>query len=165
MLNRKIPSWFHKDPETRPDLRHILVAATGSFAGIALTAYISLQQQIGILIPSLGASAVLLFGASHVPMARPRNVFWGHVVSASVGVVVYHVWGMSWWSLAVGISMAILLMLVTDTLHPPGGATAFTAIFTHQDFAFVLKPVGLGVICLLVVAWILHQLAMTKPQT
>ncbi|HWI54724.1 MAG TPA: HPP family protein [Desulfobacteria bacterium] len=158
MLRYKIPGWFHKDKDTRPDLRQLAAAAIGSFAGIAITAYFSLSQTMNLMVPSLGASAVLLYAASHVPMAQPKNVLGGHLVSALAGVTVYRLWGLSWWTLALGVTFAIIGMMITDTLHPPGGATAFVAVFTHQDYAFILKPVAAGVLILVIIAIVVHKI-------
>ncbi|MCL6611309.1 MAG: HPP family protein [Peptococcaceae bacterium] len=97
---------------------NLLVTAAGSMAGLGLVSF---------LLPSLGASAVLLYGACHVPMAQPRNVLGGHLVSAFFGVSAYQLFGDAWWVIAIGVTLAILAMAVTHTMHPPGGATAFMA--------------------------------------
>ena len=157
MLRRKIPGWFHRDQEKRPDLRQLLMAALGSFTGIAAVAYLSLNYNAALLVPSFGASAVLLYAAAHVPMAQPKNVLGGHLVSAMVGVAVYRWLGLTWWTLALGVTLAILAMMFTDTLHPPGGATAFAAVFTHQNYLFILRPVAIGALILTAVALVLHN--------
>lgn len=142
----------------RPNLRQLVVAAVGSFAGIGITAYFSLSQMVSLMMPSLGASAVLLYAASHVPMAQPKNVLGGHLISALAGVTVYRLWGLSWWTLALGVTLAIIGMMLTDTLHPPGGATAFVAISSQQDYTFILKPVAAGVLILVIVAIAVHEI-------
>lgn len=95
-------------------------------------------------------------------MAQPKNVLGGHLISAVIGVAVYKTLGLSWWTLALGVAMAIVAMMVTDTLHPPGGATAFAAVFTQQNFSFVYNPVAIGVVILIVVALILHRFSGQK---
>lgn len=104
----------------------------------------------------------VLYAAAHVPMAQPKNVLGGHLISALIGVTVYRLWGLSWWTLALGVALAIGAMMVTDTLHPPGGATAFAAVFTQQNFSFVYKPVAIGVVILMVIAIILHGVSGQK---
>lgn len=142
--------------------RQLLAAFLGSFCGIAVTAYFSLIYHAALLVPSLGASAVLLYAAPHVPMAKPRNVLGGHLVSALVGVTVYQLFGVSWWSLALGVSLAIVGMMITDTLHPPGGATAFAAVFTQQNYTFIFMPVAIGVLILMVVALIVNKFRVNR---
>lgn len=138
-------------------ITQVLTAGIGSFMGIAIVSYLSLHYNIALLVPSFGASAVLLYAASHVPMAQPRNVIGGHLISALVGVISYQLLGYSWWSLAIAVSLAIVGMMVTDTLHPPGGATAFAAVFTHQDYSFIFTPVAVGVVILIIVAIGVHN--------
>lgn len=157
MLKYQVPGWFHKNKKDRPNLRQMIVAFVGSFTGIAITSYLTLKFNLALLVPSLGASAVLLYAAAHVPMAQPKNVLGGHLISAVVGVTVYQLWGLTWWTLALGVTLAVVIMMFTDTLHPPGGATAFAAIFTHQGYSFVFEPVALGVAMLVGVAVILHN--------
>jgi len=162
VLKCRIPGWFHKDKENCPTWGHLITALVGGFSGIAVAAYLSLNYHVALLVPSFGATAVLLYAASHVPMAQPKNVLGGHLVSAVVGVTVYRMLGLSWWSLALGVSLAIVAMMVTDTLHPPGGATAFAAVFTEQNFSFVYKPVAIGVVILIVIAVILQRASGQK---
>jgi CBS-domain-containing membrane protein len=104
----------------------------GAFLGIGL---IGLIQPTGLgvqdnifLIGSFGASAVLIFGATNSPLAQPRNLVGGHLVSSVIGVSVHlllpdHLWLSS----ALAVSLAIVVMQMTNTLHPPGGATALIA--------------------------------------
>ena len=140
----------------------ILISALGSFAGIGLVAILADYYSAPLLVPSLGASAVLLYAACHVPMAQPRNVIGGHLISAVSGVFVYQTLGGAWWSLALGVTLAITLMTVTHTLHPPGGATAFVAVYTGQNYGFILAPVGLGAICLILIAILVNNLSNSR---
>ena len=137
----------------------LFVTAAGSLFGLGLITLLSAYYSLPLLLPPLGASAVLLYATCHVPMAQPRNVFGGHVLSALVGVSAYQLLGGAWWVIAVGVTAAILAMVVTRTLHPPGGATAFVAIYNGQNFSFIITPVGVGVLCLIVIAVLVNNLA------
>ena len=140
----------------------VLLTALGSFAGVGLVAYLAFFYNLPLLFPSLGASAVLLYAACHVPMAQPRNVMGGHLISALVGVGTYQLLGMEWWTLSLGVTLAIVAMVVTQTLHPPGGATAFLAIYTGQGIGFVFSPVGTGVLCLVIIALLVNNLSSRR---
>ncbi|MDO7787609.1 HPP family protein [Desulforamulus aquiferis] len=134
-----------------------IITALGSFLGIGLISLLNLYYDIPLLVPSLGATAVLLYAACHVPMAQPRNVIGGHLVSAAAGVLVYQLIGSQWWTIALGVSLAIFIMNLTHTLHPPGGATAFVAVYTGQDFSYILAPVGLGAFMLVLIAVLVNN--------
>ncbi|MGB9826488.1 MAG: HPP family protein, partial [Desulfofundulus sp.] len=71
--------------------------------------------------------------------------------------LVHQLMGTTWFSVTLGVSLAILLMFLTRTVHPPGGATALTAILTGQGFRFILEPVLLGTMVLLGVALLVHR--------
>lgn len=126
------------------------------------------SEELPFLIGSFGASAVLLFGAPRSPLAQPRNLVGGHVISALVGVAcwqLFHAWPVL--AQALAVSSAIMLMHLTRTLHPPGGATALIAALGSPDvqrlgFSFVLMPVGAGALILLLVAVIFNNLPRTR---
>ena len=105
-----------------------------------------------LLIGSLGASAVLLFGATDSPLAQPRNLVGGHVVSAGVAVIIVALFGSGPYAIALAVGISIFLMYLTRTLHPPGGATALIGVQGHAGVAFIFLPVLTGALILLAVA-------------
>jgi CBS-domain-containing membrane protein len=147
----------------------VLWSWVGAFLGIALVGAFQLMvvDSLGctLLIGSFGATAVLVYGAVRSPLAQPRNVLGGHVLSALVGVTSYQIAGdIVWLAAALAVSTAIALMHVTRTLHPPGGATALIAVIggnsIHQlGYLYALIPVGLGALLLLAVALVINNIA------
>ena len=110
-------------------LREIVYSWIGAFLGISPVAYINYQMFAGtdlvMIIGSFGASAVLVYGAIRSPLAQPRNLMGGHIISALIGVAAYDILGTHLWiAAAVAVATAIAAMHATKTLHPPGGATA-----------------------------------------
>jgi len=145
-------------------------SAVGGFLGIAAIYVIGHLQGLQLehnlfLVGSFGASAVLLYGIPLSPFAQPRNLLGGHLVSACVGVSFYLLFPEQLLlasSFAVGI--AIGLMHITRTLHPPGGATALIAVVggdaVHQlGYLYILTPIGLGAVIMLLVALLVNNLA------
>jgi CBS-domain-containing membrane protein len=144
----------------------------GSFLGIAAVALLhyKLVDQTGLLllIGSFGASAVLIYGAIRSPLAQPRNLLGGHILSAFIGVTAFQ-WlgGEPWLACAVAVSTAIALMHLTGTLHPPGGATALIAVIGGESvhnlgYLYVLMPAALGAAVMLVVALIVNNIPKTR---
>ena len=115
-----------------------------------------------MIIGSFGASAVLIYGAIRSPLAQPRNLVGGHVLSALVGVTIYKLLGgQPWLAASVAVSLAIMLMHLTNTLHPPGGATALIAVIGGDavhglGYLYVLVPAGAGAVVMLC-AWLLRM--------
>ena len=85
-----------------------------------------------LLIGSFAATAVLVYAAPEGPLSQPRNVVGGHAVSAFIGMCIYKLsvqWEFGFWlSAPLAVSLAIVAMQVTKTLHPPGGATAMIIV-------------------------------------
>ncbi|MDQ0286449.1 CBS-domain-containing membrane protein [Desulfofundulus luciae] len=141
----------------RPTTSDMLWCALGSLLGLGIVSFLSFHYHLPLLVAPFGATAALIYGSCTSPFAQPRNVLGGHVISAFVGVLVYQLMGTTWLSVTLGVILAILLMFLTRMVHPPGGATALTAILTGQGFMFILEPVLLGTVVLLGVALLVHR--------
>ncbi|WP_419656090.1 HPP family protein [Desulfosarcina variabilis] len=144
----------------------------GSFLGIALVGAVHFnlldRTALIMIIGSFGASAVLIYGAIRSPLAQPRNLIGGHMLSAAIGVAAYQfLGGLPWLAAALAVSIAIAVMHLTKTLHPPGGATALIAVIggdaVHQlGYIYILMPAGLGALVMLIVALLINNLAPTR---
>jgi len=106
-----------------------------------------------------------VYAAIASPMAQPRNLVGGHMLSGFMGVLSYQLWGSTpWLAAGLGVSGAIVAMLVTRTVHPPGGATALLAVIGGPKlhalgYWYVLVPAGAGACLLLLVALAVNNLA------
>ena len=120
------------------------------------------------LIGSFGATAVLIFGATNSPLAQPRNLIGGHLISAIIGVCIYKlIPDTLWLSSALSVSLSIVAMQITKTMHPPGGATALIANIGSEKiinlgFVYILSPVMTGVAILFVVAMIVNNIPKNR---
>ena len=145
-----------------------LRAAIGAFCGIAATGLVcrlwlgASMGDLPLLVAPLGASAVLGFALPASPLAQPWSIVAGNLVSALVGVA-----AAKWVpdvDLAAGIAVggAILCMALARCLHPPGGATALTAVIgpasIHAaEWHYALVPVGLNSAMLVALAWMFNN--------
>jgi CBS-domain-containing membrane protein len=105
----------------------------------------------------MGASAVLLFAVPHGQLSQPWPVFGGHLVSALIGVASAKLVAPPLLAAAVAVALAISAMYYLRCIHPPGGATALTAVAGGETvhalgFHYVLTPVLLNVLIILAVA-------------
>jgi CBS-domain-containing membrane protein len=158
--------------ETLVDFKEHLWAFLGSFTGIGLIAFIQsklLPENDNLfLIGSFGASSVLIYGAIQSPLAQPRNLIGGHLVSALSGVTVYtFLPDVLYLTAPLAVSLSIVLMQVTKTLHPPGGATALIAVIGSEKvkalgYIYLLSPVLSGCLILLIVALIFNNLTKDR---
>lgn len=135
--------------------RSLKYATWGLISGtLSILAIFAVTNMAGVplLIGSFGASAVLLFGANDSPLAQPRNLVGGHLISATVAVVLVSLFGSNPFTIALSVGIAIFLMYITHTTHPPGGATALIGVQGHAGLDFIFVPVLAGVLILLAVA-------------
>ena len=162
-LNRQIrTAKYILYKETLVDFKEHFWTFLGSFVGIGLlgfiqSKYLSTSDNV-LLIGSFGASSVLIYGVINSPLAQPRNLIGGHVICALIGVTVHKlIPGEVWLSSALAVSISIVVMQITKTLHPPGGATALIANIGSTKilalgYWYVICPVLVGAIILLFVA-------------
>ncbi len=153
-------------------IRELAWSWLGSALGIGICGFLSSSyfepRDLSLLIGSFGASAVLIYGAIKSPLAQPRNLVGGHMLSGLVGVACYQLFGGTLWiAAAMAVSLAIVAMLATKTLHPPGGATALIAVIggakVHNlGYFYSVVPAGSGAIILLIVALLVNNLSKNR---
>eukprot|EP01118_Nematostelium_gracile_P019806 TRINITY_DN9337_c0_g1_i1.p1 TRINITY_DN9337_c0_g1~~TRINITY_DN9337_c0_g1_i1.p1 ORF type:complete len:169 (+),score=25.57 TRINITY_DN9337_c0_g1_i1:131-637(+) len=153
----------------------IIWAFIGSFAGIITLA--TLHQFVfmehtdrPLLIGSFGASAVLLYAAPASPLAQPRNLIGGHIISSIIGIICCYAMrtaSLYWIRTTLAVSISIVVMDLTKTLHPPAGGTALIIAsdlktFEQFGFMYVVIPVILGNVLMLLVALIVMNIAQAR---
>jgi CBS-domain-containing membrane protein len=156
----------------RVSLSEILWSWLGGFLGIGLVAYLNYKLLAGtdlmLITGSLGASALLIYGAIKSPFAQPRNLMGGHLLSALIGVASYqllqpHIW----LAAAVAVATSIAAMHATRTPHPPGSATALIAVIGDDKihalgYFYAVMPIGVGAAILLIVALVVNNIPKNR---
>ena len=139
--------------------QNIIISSLGAFLCMFLIAYFNSVDETNIwLIPPFGASLVLVMSVHDSPLAQPRNVFFGHILSASSGVFLFYLFGNSPISISLALSLAIILMMITKTIHPPAGANPIIAILGAKSFEFVIMPVATGALFIVIFAFIYNKI-------
>lgn len=149
--------------------RHQLKAAIGACLALGFCAGVSalLLDPLAhiVLLASMGATAVLLFGLSHSPLAKPRVVFFGHLLPATIGLVCSHLITDFTLMAACTMGLVMLVMYRFDCMHPPGGATAMVPVIAALQaplpWTFLLAPVLLNVLLMLGVSFWLQRWLLT----
>ncbi|MDR3099889.1 MAG: HPP family protein [Paraburkholderia sp.] len=151
-------------PEWKERVRRAGGALLGiAFTGIATHLLFGRAGDIPMLVAPMGASAVLLFGASESPLAQPWSIVGGNLVSALVGVACAQWIADPVLSAAVAVALAISAMFLCRCVHPPSGAVALTAVLggpaVHAlGFRFVVTPILFQSFALLSAALVFHAL-------
>lgn len=177
MLKRKIKRGLRVSKyviykETLIDYKEQFWSFIGAFVGIGLIALIQSYQftehENIFLIGSLGASSVLVYGAIQSPLAQPRNLIGGHFISALIGVTIFKIFpDIIWINAPLAVSLSIVIMQITKTLHPPGGATALIAIIGSEKikalgYWYAFSPILSGAIILYLVAIIFNNMTPNR---
>lgn len=147
--------------------RERLITSLGGFCGILGVYFVSASildaQGAALIVASMGASAVLLFAVPHSALAQPWNVVGGHLISAVIGVSCARFVPDMLLAAALSVGCAIAAMHYLRCIHPPGGATALSAVIGGQsvhamDYAYVLQPVLINCIVILGIAIVFNAL-------
>ena len=136
-----------------------LLSAFGAFLCISLLSYLNFSNLGAVwLIPPFGASMVLVMAVHDSPLAEPKNIFFGHTLSALSGVVIFSIMGSSVLSLGIAVGLAVFVMASFNAIHPPAGANPIIAILGGKGLSFVFVPVALGAIVIIVFAIFYNKL-------
>lgn len=150
----------------RINYREKIISTVGGFLGIFgifMTSYWLLDPEVAVLIvPSMGASAVLLFAAPHVPFSQPWNVLGGHALSAIVGVACWQLIPDYTIAASASVGLAIGIMYLMRCIHPPGGATALAAVIGSEKlhnlgYSYEVQPILLNTVTILLVAVVFNS--------
>ena len=174
-MRRHLEDYFNRmrgleAPPSRARLSHVVWSGIGAFLGIylisVLNQYIFINSVDTIfLVGSFGASAVLIYAVPQAELSQPRNLIGGHILSAFIGITVYKYVPMEISILsALAVSLSIVLMHFTRTLHPPGGATALIAVIVSSQihelgYMFVMTPIATGTLILLIIALVVNNMS------
>lgn len=143
--------------------RRVLLSSLGAAAFILSLAAVDFVMNgaldLRALIPPFGASTVIVFFSPESPAGRPWNITAGHVGSALVAIATL----MLLPSLPVGVQAALavagagLWMVLSKSIHPPGGATALLTTLAGQKVSVLggVLPLLAGCVTLVGVRWLL----------
>lgn len=135
-----------------------LLSALGALLGILAILFVSGEalglQGAALIVASMGATTVLLFAVPHGALSRPWPVLGGHMVSATVGVTCARLAQDPFVAAALAVGISVGVMYYLRCIHPPGGATALSAVLggapVHAlGYGFLVTPVLLNVLILL----------------
>lgn len=147
-------------------LKDRLLCGIGALIGLAVSSLLSLWilgDFKAWYIAPMGASSVLLFAVPASPLAQPWNIMVGNTIAAFVGVTCALLIASPTEAFSIAVALSIMLMMTTDSLHPPSGAVAITAVLggnaVHDlGYAFVFYPVLLNSLLLMIIGIIFNRM-------
>ena len=151
------------------NLKQSFIAGLFSIITIGILTLLTYKTEFGIfLIASFGSSMVLLYGYPESPFAQPKNVFFGHLVTATVGMFFLYLIPLPLFiiiPLAVGFGVGLMILL--NVTHPPAGGNPIIVIMGSVSLDYLLSPIISGSIIILVFAIIINKFILKKsyPKT
>ena len=145
-----------------------LLAGVGAAATIGILAYMTYQTELGFwLLASFGATTVIVFGYHDHPFAQPKNIFFGHLLSALVGILFTTFFGISFITMGLAVGIAVMLMMAFKITHPPAGGNPIIVMIGGVSFEFLIFPVMVGAIAIIIGGIIYNRLILKRkyPQT
>ena len=131
-----------------------VLAGAGTFIAIAALGGLAAASGQPFVLGSFGASCVLLFGFPAGPFSQPRNLVGGHLLTTTVGLVFLTLFGPGWLAMAGAAAVAVTLMVLTRTVHPPAGSNPVIIFLGHAGWSFLLMPTAIGAAALLMIVWL-----------
>ena len=131
---------------------------------IGILTLITYKTELGLfLAASFGSSMVLLYGFPESPFAQPKNIFFGHLVTALVGVIFVNFIQLPLFIIIpVAVGFGIFLMIILDIVHPPAGGNPIMVIIGSASFDYLFSPIITGTIIILVFGIILNKYILKK---
>ena len=141
------------------NIKKSLIAAVFSTFTIGVLSLLTYKTPYGLfLIASFGSTMVLLYGYPESPFAKPKNIFFGHLLTAFVGVFFVNYVPLPIYviiPLAVGAGVGLMIML--NVTHPPAGGNPVIVIMGSVSFEYLISPVISGSIIVIIFGVILNK--------
>ena len=149
---------------TKPILQKALIAGFFSAFTIGVLTVLTYKSTLGYFIAgSFGSSMVLLFGFPESPFAQPKNVFFGHLCTALVGVIFVNFIPLPiYMNIALGVGAGVFLMILLNIVHPPAGGNPIMVIIESASFYYLINPIIFGCIIILLLAILVNKFLLQK---
>ena len=149
---------------TKPLLQKAIIAGFFSTVTIGVLTVLTYKSTLGYFIAgSFGSSMVLLFGFPESPFAQPKNVFFGHLVTALVGVVFVAIVPLPMFvNIALAVGVGIFLMILLNIVHPPAGGNPIMVIIGSVSYDYLLSPIIFGCIIIISLAILINKFLLKK---
>ena len=146
------------------DLKKGLIAGIFSIFTIGVLTFLTYKTELGIfLLASFGSSMVLLYGYPESPFAQPKNVFFGHLVTASIGVFFVNLIPLPLYiNIPLAVGFGVGLMILLNVTHPPAGGNPVIVIIGSVSLDYILSPVITGSVIIIIFAIVINRYILKK---
>jgi len=140
-----------------------IIAGLSAAIIIAVLAFLSFETSTGYwLMISFGATSLIIFVLHDKEFAQPGNIFFGHFLGITVGILFNEFFGMSSVSLALAVGSTITLMMYLKVVHPPAAANPLIAILGDVSFEFIIFPVMAGSLIIIFFSIVINKFILKR---
>ena len=146
------------------EIKKAILAGIYSIVTILMLTILTHKTEYGVfLIASFGSTMVLLYGYPESPFAQPKNIFFGHILTSTVGMFFLYLVPLPIYlvlPLAVGVGVGLMILL--NVTHPPAGGNPIIVIMGSVSLDYLINPIILGSIIILVFGIIINRFVLNK---
>ena len=141
-----------------------LLAGLFSIITIGALTYLTYRTTFGLfLVASFGSTMVLLYGYPESPFAQPKNIFFGHLVTALIGILVLNFIPLPLFIIIpIAVGLGVGLMILLNVTHPPAGGNPIIVIIGSVSYDYLLNPIIFGSIIVLAFGIIINRFILKK---
>jgi len=140
-----------------------IIAGLSAAIIIAVLAFLSFETSTGYwLMISFGATSLIIFVLHDKEFAQPGNIFFGHFLGITVGILFNEFFGMSFISLGLAVGVTVTLMIYLKAVHPPAAANPLIALFADVSLEYIVFPVMVGTIVIIILSTIINKYLLKR---
>ena len=145
-------------------IKQSFFAGLFSIVTIGILTVLTYKTEFGVfLIASFGSSMVLLYGYPESPFAQPKNIFFGHLLTALIGMIfLYFVPLPLYILLPLAVGFGVSFMIFLNVTHPPAGGNPIIVIIGSVSPEYLLNPIMSGTIIILIFGILLNRFVLKK---
>ena len=140
------------------------IAGLFSAITIGVLTLLTYKTDYGLfLVASFGSTMVLLYGYPESPFAHPKNIFFGHLVTATVGVIALTFIPLPEYILIpIAVGLGVFFMIMLNVTHPPAGGNPIIVIIGSASYDYLINPIIFGCIIILILAILINKFLLQK---
>ena len=140
------------------------VAGLFSCITIGALTLLTYKTSLGLfLMTSFGSSIVLLYGFPENPFAQPKNIFFGHLLTAFIGVLFLNYIPLPLFiNIALAVGVGVFFMMIFNIVHPPAGANPIIVIIGGVSYEYLINPIIFGSLIVLFFGIVLNKFILKK---
>ena len=146
------------------NIKQSFFAGLFSMITIGVLTFLTYKTDLGIfLLASFGSSMVLLYGYPESPFAQPKNIFFGHLLTALVGVIILNFVSLPIFiTIPIAVGLGVGLMILFNVTHPPAGGNPIIVIIGSVSLDYLINPIITGSIIVLVFGIVINRFILKK---